>query len=435
MARSSPGSSTTWTKRPSGGPPLCSWPVEWRYRGPRPWVTTQPVLPARSIERLELGLARRVDERLDADVVRRRGGLEELLEAWPFVAGRRLVAGEHLVRPVLRRLHVRLVERVDADDRPRDSGGELPAVELLPELVGIGDARLLALAVDAVRRLVHGNRNEALPLLPGRLRDQLLDPEPEATPADAAYLNLVAAVLPALAHPLAQLEPGVAVVEVASLHHLLDAEEQALEVHPDERRRDHPEGGERRVAAADGRLAGKDRAEAALAGERLELRARVGDRRERLGAAAGPVPEEVEVAARLERRARLGGDEEERARRVERVGRAADGRGMGRVQDLQVVALERAPEHLGREARPAHPEKDDRVELAHGAGGELLELCHALAHAKRLVEPAEPAVLVVAGPERGVASPEALDQLGGRERGQGSLRPGRARPTSRECPR
>ena len=130
------------------------------------------------------------------------------------------------------------------------------------------------------------------------------------------------------------------------------------------------------------------------------------------------VPEEVEVAASLERRARLGGDEEERARRVERVGRAADGRGMGRVQDLQVVALERAPEHLGREARPAHAEKDDRVELAHGAGGELLELGHALAHAKRLVEPAEPAVLVAPGPERGVASPEALDQLGGRERGQ-----------------
>ena len=25
-----PGSSTTWMKCPSGGPPLCSWPVEWR---------------------------------------------------------------------------------------------------------------------------------------------------------------------------------------------------------------------------------------------------------------------------------------------------------------------------------------------------------------------------------------------------------------------
>src|SRR5436190_1940051 len=46
---SPPGSSTTWTKRPVSGPPLCNWPVEWRYRGPRPCVTTQPVWCARSI--------------------------------------------------------------------------------------------------------------------------------------------------------------------------------------------------------------------------------------------------------------------------------------------------------------------------------------------------------------------------------------------------
>ncbi len=108
---------------------------------------------------------------------------------------------------------------------------------------------------------------------------------------------------------------------------------------------------------------------------------------------------------------------------------------MRRVQDLQVVALERSPKHLGREARPAHAEKDDRVELADCAAGELLELGHALAHPQRLVEPAEPAVLVAPGPERGVASPEALDQLGGRERGQlpqaGTSSPDFARMPSR----
>src|SRR5919106_951320 len=48
IASSSPGSSTTWTNRPVGGPPLCSWPVECRYRGPSPTVTTQPVARARS---------------------------------------------------------------------------------------------------------------------------------------------------------------------------------------------------------------------------------------------------------------------------------------------------------------------------------------------------------------------------------------------------
>src|SRR6266576_1840959 len=49
MGISSPVSSTTWTKRPVGGPPLCSWPVECRYRGPRPCVTTQPVSRARAM--------------------------------------------------------------------------------------------------------------------------------------------------------------------------------------------------------------------------------------------------------------------------------------------------------------------------------------------------------------------------------------------------
>jgi hypothetical protein len=196
-------------------------------------VTTQPVCDARSTHR--------VDEGLDADVVRRRGRLEELLEARPFVVRRRLVPGKHLVRSVFRRLHVRLVERVDADERARDGGGELPAVELLPELVRIGDARLLALAVEAVARFLHGNRNESLALLAGRLGDQLLDPEPEAA-RNGAHLNLVAAVLPGVAHPLAQLEPGVAVVEATGLDHLLDAEEQAFEIDADERSRDHPEG-------------------------------------------------------------------------------------------------------------------------------------------------------------------------------------------------
>src|SRR4051794_16184982 len=99
---------------------------------------------------------------------------------------------------------------------------------------------------------------------------------------------------------------------------------------------------------------------------------------------------------------------------------------MRRIQDLQVVALERTAKNLEREARPAHAEEDDRVELTHGAGRELFELGHALAHPEWLVEPAEPAVLVPPGPERGVASPEALDQLRGRGRGQ-RLKPGRAR--------
>jgi hypothetical protein len=123
------------------------------------------------------------------------------------------------------------------------------------------------------------------------------------------------------------------------------------------------------------------------------------------------------VAAGLEGRARLRGDEEKRLRRVERDGRAANRGGMGRVEDLETLARERAAENLRRQARPAHAEEHDRVEAPDGAGGELLELADALPHPERLVEPAEPAVLVAPGPERGVAGPEALNQLGGRERG------------------
>ena len=48
---------------------------------------------------------------------------------------RLLAGGEHLVRLVLRRLHVGLVERVDPEDRAGDRGRELPAEELLAELV------------------------------------------------------------------------------------------------------------------------------------------------------------------------------------------------------------------------------------------------------------------------------------------------------------
>ena len=40
-ARSDSGSAVTTTKTPVFGPPLCSWPVEWRYRGPKPAIVAQ----------------------------------------------------------------------------------------------------------------------------------------------------------------------------------------------------------------------------------------------------------------------------------------------------------------------------------------------------------------------------------------------------------
>src|SRR4029077_21226375 len=86
---------------------------------------------------------------------------------------------EHGARAYLRVLHVGLVERVDAEDRGGDSGRELPAEELGAEVVRVVELDLPLLAVGAVRRLARRG-DEALALLAGRLREQLLDPEPEA---------------------------------------------------------------------------------------------------------------------------------------------------------------------------------------------------------------------------------------------------------------
>ena len=81
------------------------------------------------------------------------------------------------------------------------------------------------------------------------------------------------------------------------------------------------------------------------------------------------------------------------------------------------LGAERALDHLGREARAAHPEQDEGVDLP-GRGellDEALQVAEPAAHPHRLVQPAEPLRLVVAGPERRVALPDPLDELGGRD--------------------
>src|SRR5438105_13837960 len=101
-------------------------------------------LAARALDqRLELALARGVDERLDADVVALARLGEELVQRSLRARVRLRARGEHLVRLVLGGLHVRLVEWVDAEDGAGDGSGELPAEELLPELVWPGDADLV----------------------------------------------------------------------------------------------------------------------------------------------------------------------------------------------------------------------------------------------------------------------------------------------------
>src|SRR5213593_4127345 len=92
---------------------------------------------------------------------------------------------------------------------------------------------------------------------------------------------------------------------------------------------------------------------------------------------------------------------------------------MRRVEDAEAGRIEGAADHLRRKARPAHPEQDEAVDDP-GRGQVLDEpqqVADATAHAHRLVEPPEPLRLVVACPERGVASPDALDHLCGGDGG------------------
>ena len=87
---------------------------------------------------------------------------------------------------------------------------------------------------------------------------------------------------------------------------------------------------------------------------------------------------------------------------------------MGRVEHVQASDPERAADDLGAEARAAHAEQDDVVEVTL----EPLELVEALEHAPGLVEPAKPVRLVAAGPDGRVAGPDPVDQLDGFERAQ-----------------
>src|SRR5688500_3047383 len=154
------------------------------------------------------------------------------------------------------------------------------------------------------------------------------------------------------------------------------------------------------------RLAGDRLEKPALRRQTLELRAGVGDRDEAV-ARAGLLEEVLGVRPGLQRRARLGCRDEERA-----VGRDAANRARVRgVERLERVDAEEALHHLRREARTTHPEQAHAVEL--DSREQLDELVHTLVHAKRLVEPAEPLRLVTAGPDARVAAPDPVDELRG----------------------
>ena len=170
----------------------------------------RPLSRARSISGCRSSARSRVDERLDADVVAvarlRQQLVERALRLELDVALR-----EHLVRPVLRRLHVGLVERVDPEDRAGDGDGELPAEELLPELVRARKRDVLAAARPAGRP---GAGTMPLPCLPVDSATSCSIQRPNES-ADEVRPTLAA---PPSREP--ELEPGIALREAARLLHL-----------------------------------------------------------------------------------------------------------------------------------------------------------------------------------------------------------------------
>ena len=360
-------------------------------------MTTQPVSRAREISGSSSCSRAGIDEGLDGDVVALLHGLEELRRQFrhrdcPRARSRKDSAGS-----LLRVLDVGLVEGVDVEHGARHRDGELEAEELGAEVGRLVELDRDLVAVGAVTRLARRG-HEPFPLLARRLGDQLLEPEPEA--ARLVEDDLVAPGLPARAQREPELEPGVRVLHPARVVHLLRPLEQARDVDPGERRRDEPERRQRGVAAADRRLA-RDDLHAALGRQLLERRAGVGDDEKAVSAPADPLPEVVEMAARLDRRARLRRDDEQRVVELE----PPDRRRMRRVEHLERRPVE-AAEDERREARAAHPADDDTAEAP--ALAERLELGDPLAHPQRLVEPAEPVRLVAPRPDGRVALPDPL---------------------------
>src|SRR5207253_7484299 len=108
-----------------------------------------------------------------------------------------------------------------------------------------------------------------------------------------------------------------------------------------------------------------------------------------------------------------GGCDEQGALQVVTLFETADRLRVRRVENVEAGGAKRLPEDLGREARAAHPEEDERGELRARRLSELAQLRRPLAHPPRLVEPAEPARLVAPGPDGRVTLPDPLEQLGG----------------------
>ena len=311
---------------------------------------------------------------------------------------------------LLRLGHVRLVERVDAKDGARDGGGELPAEELAAQpQVGVdldledwvaGSHQLVDQPVgglapahaarqeqaheDAVGAVDRGgphrlavDGHDAHAVLPGALRDQLLDPCAERGDGRVGEEGqLVAPGLRQGAERHAEGQPRVLRALVpAALRHADALLEHPPQVDPQERRGHAAHVGQCAVPAADVGRVQEHLAELVVVGDGLHAPAGIGDRREVELRPGNPpsvgllVPERRKKAQRLRGRAGFRRDQVQGGRGVERLAGPAHRVRVGRVEDVHRSPARRHAvhrgQHVGGQGAAAHPAE-------HGLGESLL---------------------------------------------------------------
>ena len=266
-------------------------------------------------------------------------------------------------------------------ERPRLRARRLGGLSAPGEVRDAHEHAILAIAGRLTRGLL-GHGQDAGGTLARGLCDELLEPQAEARERRIDQERELVATLPGeRAQRSAQPQPGrrrvahrqrCAGVVDRGLPGAGGAREQGLHVHADQRGRNDAEGGQRRIASADVRVACEHPAEAVLAGEALEARAGVGDRDE-VGAAGIERVEVREQRQRLDRAARLRGDDEQRPPRVDRASHGGDRLGVGRVEHVQAHGagerVKASPEHLRGQRGAAHAEQHG---VAQAVGGDLL---------------------------------------------------------------
>ena len=353
----------------------------------------------------------------------------------------------------LGRFHVGLVERIDAEHRAGHGGRHLEAEEFLADMVDrfhddaddgmpgrlerlepvvmrgvvfafgadIDEEAVVAVKRGIAERLAI-DRDQALAFLAGGFGDQLFGPGAEIGDLfRRRNRHLVAAFEAGEPHRQPELHARVFMrrhVGAAGAHHRKRMRDQAANVDAGGSRRHQSERRQHGVAAADRGIAVEDAGKALLGRNLLQRRAGIGDGDEAMAGLVladglGDAIEEIILHhVRLGGAAGFAGDDEQRVGEIDRILHRAHLRGIGGIEHMQFreagFLRKGFRQHFRPEARAAHAEHDGIAEiLSLHAAGKILVIGDV--GGGGAVQPAQPFVLVVIGPDRFVLLPQAAD--------------------------